>query len=206
MERIPVIPVTSDMYRELNVGKVWFDGITPKLEKERISFSEAVEKVRNPDGERGKVLLLDVKSLQSRSINEKLLKNLKIRGMETWYLTCIERVDDVFDAFNTDAEYVLMPLHLIEDDTELIDIVEVSDSAIPMIFVRNGKAVKRESDEDLVETARSIFEKGYFTISVFDVDGSVSDAQWNELLSMGNIIPFSKKELDTEYSLFSDYI
>ena len=138
--KIPILPMTSDEDNEIILGRVRFDVFTPKMYGETSKMTAVKEKVQQPE-EKGTVLVMDVKGLQRRNLNDVLLKRLRIRGMRTWFMTNIESVDDVFDAFNTDAEAVLVPTNTVRDEDEFEDILSVSDSAIPVILVRKGSAV-----------------------------------------------------------------
>lgn len=204
MERIPIIPAESNLYGKLFCGELAFNGLIPEIIGEKIPFEEAKSKI-DTDENRGKAMILDVKGISKGSINEKLLKNLKIRGVDVWFMTSIRFAEDVFDAFNTDAELVFMPLHLINDETELEDIAEISDSSVPTVFVRNGKGKSFDGEKDVVKIAEEIFRLGYYSVCVFDIDDSLETEKWELLKNLGNIVPFTRKNIETEFSLVSDY-
>ena len=100
---IPILPITTDADNELLFGPIYFDALTPRMKGEPVRMRAVKSNAGTSEG-RGTVLVIDVKGLQRKDINDVLLKRLRIRGMNTWFLTNIESVDDVFDAFNTDAE------------------------------------------------------------------------------------------------------
>ncbi len=141
--RIPIIPMTSDEENEVLVGRIGFDTLTPRIRGGTTRLVAVRTKDDRLSDERGTVLVMDVKGLQRGNLNDVVLKRLRIRGMNTWFLTNIESVDDVFDAFNTDAERVLVPLHTVRSEEELEDILGVSDSVIPAMFVRKGSVIHR---------------------------------------------------------------
>ena len=49
--------------------------------------------------ERSPAVVVDVDSLESKAFNEGVMKIMKVRGADLWFMTYIETVDDVFDAF-----------------------------------------------------------------------------------------------------------
>ena len=98
--RIPILPMTSDEDNEIKLGRIRFDVLTPKMVGETTTMTTVKEK-NQPSEERGTVLIIDVKGLQRGNLNDVLLKRLRIRGMNSWFMTNSESVDDVFDAFNT---------------------------------------------------------------------------------------------------------
>ena len=140
MMRIPILPMTSDADNEILLGRIYFDVLTPKMKGETRKLVRTKEK-REESEERPTALVMDVKGLQRRNLNDVLLKRLRIRGTNVWFLTNIESVDDVFDAFNTDAEAVLVPSHTVRSPEEFSDILDVSDSVIPVLFVRKRNSV-----------------------------------------------------------------
>lgn len=188
--KIPILPMTSDEDNEIILGRVRFDVFTPKMYGETSKMTAVKEKASQSE-EKGTVLVMDVKGLQRRNLNDVLLKRLRIRGMRTWFMTNIESVDDVFDAFNTDAEAVLVPTNTVRDDDEFEDILSVSDSAIPVILVRKGSAVVIGENMDYIKAVRKVFSVGYAAVAVFDLDDSLSEENWKYLTDEGEIIPCS---------------
>lgn len=201
MIQIPIIAATSNAEKELFAGFLRFDGLTPYLECER-DFQTAVREIVSKFEERQPVLVIDVKGLQKRNIDPVLLKRLKIHGAETWYLTNIESVDDVFDSFNTNASKVLMPCHTVRSQEELEDIIGVSDSIIPVIFVRNRDAVFLRKKIRPSALTEDLFDMGFGTVAVFDLDRSVSPEEWERMTAHGRIIPFSyARDLPADFDI-----
>ena len=188
--RIPILPMTSDEDNEIQLGRVRFDALTPKMYGEMTTLTTVKEK-NQPSEEKGTVLIMDVKGLQRRNLNDVLLKRLRIRGMNSWFMTNIESVDDVFDAFNTDAEAVLVPTHTVRSEDEFEDILRVSDSAIPVVLVRRGNAVLIGENMDYLKAVRKVFSTGFATVAVLDLDDSLTEDNWAYLNDEGEIIPCS---------------
>ena len=190
MMRIPILPMTSDADNEILLGSVYFDVLTPKMKGETTRL--VMTKGKQTESEdRPTVLVMDVKGLQRRNLNDVLLKRLRIRGTDVWFLTNIESVDDVFDAFNTDAETVLVPSHTVRSPEEFSDILDVSDSVIPVLFVRKRAAVLFGTNTDYRKVIDSIKAFGYGTVAVFDLDDSIPENEWPSLCQRCDIIPCS---------------
>lgn len=185
--RIPLIPMTSDADNNIMAGQVYFDVFVPKMKG---PFPSTPYPVKGSE-EKATVLVMDVKGLQRRNLNDVLLKRLKIRGARTWFLTHIESVDDIFDAFNTDAESVLFPVHTVRSATEMEDIRSVSDSSVPAIFVRKGAVSILGGSVAFGDAVERVFGIGYHTVAVMDTDGSMSEGDWSSLADSGGIIPCS---------------
>ena len=190
MMRIPILPMTSDADNEILLGKVYFDVLTPRMKGEMSKL--VMTKVKQAESEeRQTALVMDVKGLQRKNLNDVLLKRLRIRGTNVWFLTNIESVDDVFDAFNTDAEAVLVPSHTVRSPEEFSDILDVSDSVIPVIFVRKRNAVMFGTGTDYRKVIDRIKAFGYGTVAVFDLDDSIPEGDWPILCQRCDIIPCS---------------
>lgn len=198
---IPAVPATSTIDRELKVGHVSFDGVTPRLLGELTDYAAFTKELSSKNDERTPVLVIDVKGLQRKTINDVLLKNFKIRGMQIWLMTYIESVDDIFDAFNTDADFVLMPYHAIRSDSELHDILSISDASIPALFVRDGMVVGKKGKEELTATVDKLAGIGYTTVMVFDMTGNLKKENWSAISSRARILPYVGDRKDIAASL-----
>lgn len=191
MMRIPILPMTSDADNEILVGKVCFDVLTPRMKGETSKLVRTKVKASEEPEDRPIALVMDVKGLQRRNLNDVLLKRLRIRGTGVWFLTNIESVDDVFDAFNTDAEAVLVPTHTVRSEEEFLDILDVSDSVIPALFVRKRSAVYLGRSMDYRKVIDAVRSMGYGNAAVFDLDDSIPEDDWPPLMERCGIIPCS---------------
>ena len=188
--KIPVLPMTSDEDNEIVLGHVRFDVFTPKMVGETSKMTAVKAKSQTTE-EKITVLVIDVKGLQRGNLNDVLLKRLRIRGTRTWFMTNIESVDDVFDAFNTDAEAVLVPVNTVRSEEEFEDILSVSDSAIPVILVGKRGTLFIGESLDYIKAVRRAFAAGFATAAVFDLDDSLTEDNWTSLKDEGEIIPCS---------------
>lgn len=128
------------------------------------------------------MVVVDAYSIGTRRFDEDVLKGMRVRGTEIWFMTHIEYTEDVFDAFNTVAEMVFAPLHNIHDRDELEDIMSVSDSFVPSVFVKDGKAITIDGGKDgLNDTLDWISSIGCCRMCVVDTDSSVSIETWEDL-------------------------
>lgn len=164
----------------LHSHEAWFRGTRPVVRGTSVPFGEAVAGL--PRGEdRGTVAVIDLDSLSLCRFTEGVVKNMRVRGHDIWLMTWIEDADDLFDAFNTNADMVLGPLHAVSSDSDLRDILSVSDSFIPTAFVEGGRVLGTKRREDVVDAVRRLHDIGFSRACVLDTDGSVSDGEWDDV-------------------------
>lgn len=146
----------------------------------------------------GPVMMIDCNSFSEREFCEKVMKNMRIRGYEIWFMTYINTVEDVFDAFNKDAELVFAPYHFIDSDAELRDICDVSDSVVPTIFVHKGRAVLHGGRTgDVRDVLEKLVRIGFYRNCILDMDDSLDQYSWTVISEdYPSTIPF----LDGGYS------
>lgn len=144
-----------------------------------VPFAEATGLIPRGDS-RGVAAVADMDSLRSGEFREGVVKGLRIRGSDIWFMTCIRDADDLMDAFNTTADRVLAPMHLISDEDEARDIVSVSDSVIPAVFASGKGALHgRWGVTDVRGALMKLESLGFYRICVLDTDGSVADDDWS---------------------------
>ena len=143
-----------------------------------IPFQEAVGLL--PCGEsRGVAVVSDMDSLRSGEFEEGVVKSMRIRGSDIWFMTCIRDADDLMDAFNTTADMILAPMHLISGEDDARDIVSISDSVIPVVFAsKNGVMHGRWDVSGVRDAATRLESLGFCRICVLDADGSVGRDDW----------------------------
>lgn len=185
--RIPLVPADMDGDETLFSGSLDFNEDMPKVSGSKADYMGSVRRAASYCGT---VLVIDVVGLRKGTINNILLKKLKNRRNITWFMTHIKDAEDVFDAFNTDADAVLFPYRNVSD-YDLSDIVSVSNSAIPVLFVIDGSVFG--TGEKLGDAVENVFEIGFPSAAVFDLDGSLDIGGWQSLMCKGRIIPYSVK-------------
>ena len=164
----------------LHSHEAWFRGTRPVVRGTSVPFGEAVAGL--PRGEdRGTVAVIDLDSLSLCRFTEGVVKNMRVRGHDIWLMTWIEDADDLFDAFNTNADMVLGPLHAVSSDSDLRDILSVSDSFIPTAFVEGGRVLGTGRRGDVVDAVRRLHDIGFSRACVLDTDGSVTDGEWDDV-------------------------
>lgn len=179
----------------LHSHEAWFRGTRPVVRGTSVPFGEAVAGL--PRGEdRGTVAVIDLDSLSLCRFTEGVVKNMRVRGHDIWLMTWIEDADDLFDAFNTNADMVLGPLHAASSDSDLRDILSVSDSFVPTVFVENGRALGTGRPEDAVDAVRRLHDIGFSRACVLDTDGSVTDGDWDDLFDdMPSAVAFTDRHM-----------
>ena len=179
----------------LHSHEAWFRGTRPVVRGTSVPFGEAVTGL--PRGEdRGTVAVIDLDSLSLCRFTEGVVKNMRVRGHDIWLMTWIEDADDLFDAFNTNADMVLGPLHAVSSDSDLRDILSVSDSFIPTAFVEGGRVLGTGRREDVVDAVRRLHDIGFSRACVLDTDGSVTDGEWDDVFDdMPSAVAFADRRM-----------
>ncbi len=174
---------------KLSDGK--FSVLSPKAGTRFLPFKDTVSGALSGK-DRSPAVFIDCESFKQREFSEKVMKHMRVQNTDIWFMTYIETVDDVFDAFNKDAELVLAPYHFIASDAELKDINDVSDSVVPVVFVHNGRAVLRgRRSGDVLEVMEKLVKIGYYKIFVLDMERSLDEFTWSVISSdYPSTIPF----------------
>ncbi len=146
-------------------------------------FESAISSLPLTD-DRQPAVVVDWGSISERSFQERVLKNMRIRGRDVWFMTWISDVDDVMDAFNTTADSVLAPLYAIEDRDALEDINSVSDGVYPVIFVKDGMTSFEGRRMDSSKALGILESTGFYRSVLLDTDDSVSGYDWETIHDM----------------------
>jgi len=144
--------------------------------------------------ERMPVLVVDVKGLFKKRLDDRLLMNMRFPGSDIWFMTYIKDVEDVFDCFMGNVEKVLVPYHTIRNDVVLEEAYEVTENCIPALFVLHGKVVcGGEYAKDIGTTVGRLERIGFREIVVLDTDSTLRTDDWISLCERSSgIIPFVK--------------
>ena len=189
---IDLVPVSTDRDGGMSCGSLTFAGYLPDVKAPLSDYRVVRTSLQSSVEERkGIIAIMDIRGLRRRDIDETLLKNLRIRGSDIWFMTCISDADDLLDAFNTDADRILMPMHLVDDGHELDTIMAMSDSVIPVIF-----SVDRFTDSymgrmDVQRMVGKLERKGFSTMVVLDTDGRLNINDWKDL-AYYDVIPCTR--------------
>lgn len=184
--QIPLIPMLSDKENDAYPVSIFFDGFTPHV----LNFNTT--KITIPESDSKSIIsVMDVNGLQRRNFDNLFLKRLKIKKSDVWLLTNIEDVNDVFDIFNTNIKIIMVPTHTVRSVDEIKDIFNVSDSVIPVMFIRKGMCVCMGNNlwyQDALEMLTNI---GFETVAAFDFDNSLIEQDWKSLVKDSTVIPLS---------------
>lgn len=165
----------------LLASDAWFRGLSPDTRGRTVPFQDAVSRLPKSE-ERFPVVLADLDSLGGQEFREGVLKRMKVRGRDIWFMTWIETADDLFDAFNTNAEMVMGPLHAVLSDVDLADILSVSDSFIPVVYAVDGRAMVGGRRRPTVpEKLDELADIGFYRVCVLDTDGRVPGYDWERI-------------------------
>ena len=177
----------------------WFDGVRPVAVGAPVPFDEATASIPRSE-ERSPAVVVDLDSLSERTFSERVMKTMRVRGSDIWFMTHIETVDDLFDAFNTSADIVMGAYHSSASDAELEDIHSVSDSFMPVVYAIGGRAVLRQGKPgDLLETLSALADIGFYRTCVLDTDGSVTEATWEVIFDgFPSAVPFTRRRSGPE--------
>ncbi len=157
----------------------YFSSVAPKAGSRSFELRQAISECMS-ESERPPVVVVDCNSFENRGFSEKVMKHLRIPSTEIWFMTCIRTVDDVFDAFNKDASFVLAPYHFIESDAELRDICDVSDSFVPVISVHKSKAIlPKGKSADVLSVLEKLVSIGFYRNCILDSERSLDGYSWS---------------------------
>jgi len=138
------------------------------------------------------VVIVDVKGLSRKNLDDRLLTDMRFPGSDIWFLTYIEDVEDVFDCFMGNAVKILMPYHTTRNDLVMGEAFEVTENCIPVLFISSGKVICRGGEMKDIATVIAEMEKiGFTEIIAFDTDSMLRKDDWASLHDMfSGIIPF----------------
>ena len=137
---------------------------------------------------RGKVLAVDIDGMNHRKFNASLMEFAKVPGNELWLVEPVYDDIDVLDAFIGYADKLVFPYHCIRNDSVLKDILTVSDNCVPLLVCRNGKC----HGKDILGLVQMLSHTGFHNVMVADMDGSLSDGVWQDLISeCGGLVSYS---------------
>ncbi len=139
--------------------------------------------------------MVDADSIAMRGFSERVMKEMKVRGSDIWLMTWVEDANDLFDAFNTSAEMITGPLHVVASQDDLEDIVSVSDSFVPVVFAMMGEAVDMGGRHSgIYDALGRLADAELYCPCVLDTDGSITDDGWESILGgFPSAIPFIRR-------------
>lgn len=182
--QIPLMPMLSDEENNAHHISISFDGLTPC-----ILNSSPVKTTIPGSCNKSITAVIDVKGLQRKNFDIALLNGLNIRRL--WLLTNINDADDVFDVFNANIEGIMAPTHTVRSVEEMKDIFDISDSVIPVMFIRKGTCVCTGDNLRYQDALKMLTNIGFGTVATFDLDDSLTELDWKSLVKDSMVIPLS---------------
>ncbi|AIZ56173.1 hypothetical protein Mpt1_c02730 [Candidatus Methanoplasma termitum] len=194
---------------EVRAAPVTINGTDISFRAEPVVHEYSVDEL----SERMPLVVVDVKGLGKENLDDKLLSKIKFRGSDVWFLTHIYNVEDVFDCFMGDIAKAMVPYHTTRTDYVMVEIHDVSENCIPVLFVVKGRVACRGGNtKDIRTSVDEIARIGFREIAVFDTDSSLMNEDWVSLKDrFRNIIPFVRskesgiREIGFEM-IISDYL
>lgn len=184
--QIPLIPMLLDKENDAYPVSISFDGFIPHI----LDFNTIKATVPKFDN-KSITAVMDVNGLQRKNFDNVFLKRLKIRKSDIWLMTNIEDVNDIFDIFNTNIKIIMVPTHTVRSVDEIEDIFNVSDSVIPVMFIRKGMCVCAGNDLRYQDALEILTNIGFETVVAFDLDDSLTERDWKSLVKNSTVIPLS---------------
>jgi len=173
------IPAVFARHRDsaITLSEVRFRRTIPMVDGPTHPLSDIAGKLDHE--KRMPLVVVDMNSLTQRFFCEKIMKHLRVRGAYLWMMTYIETADDLFDAFNGNAEAMISPYHASLSDADLMDILDVSDSFIPAVYAVSGMGIRRKGRKTEIENILGdLRDMGFYRTCVIDTDMSVSEEKW----------------------------
>lgn len=152
--------------------------------------------------ERGKVLAVDIEGMNRGKFNASLMEFTKVPGNELWLVEPVYDDIDVLDAFIGYADKLVFPYHCVRNDSVLRSIYEVSDNCVPLLVCEHGKCFGK----DILGLVRMLSGVGFHNIMVADMDGSISNDLWDDLLAeCGGLISYSpRRPIGTDVHILAE--
>ena len=178
------IPAVFARHRDsqITLSEVRFRRTVPVPDGVTHPLSDIAGRLSHED--RMPLVVVDMNSLCQRYFCEKIMKHLRVRGAYLWMMTYIETADDLFDAFNGNAERIISPYHASLSDDDLADILDVSDSFVPAVYAVSGEGIRRKGRRAPVESILGdLRDMGFYKVCVVDTDSSLSDETWGYIAS-----------------------
>ena len=200
------IPAIYSVFKggEVMSAPVRFDGarISFESEPERLAYSA------DEEGDRGQVLVVDVRGLGRRWMDERLLTNARFPGSDVWFLTHVRDVGDVFDCFIGGAARLLLPYHTARRGRVMREAYELSENCVPVVFVSRGRALCGGGrTADVGAAVEELAGIGYREVAALDTDSSLGEGDWAHLRDrLPGLIPFVRSRGSVAAGGFKDVI
>ena len=129
-------------------GALNFNGNLPQL-NDQIPLNEFLENFTPTIEKYESVVIVDVDSFKKKFLNTDIVKEIKIKKIDTKYLTYIYNIDDIYDATCGIFSNLCVPLHTLKNMDVLKEGIKISDNMIPTIF-------SQYFDENIIEEIKKL--------------------------------------------------
>jgi len=190
---IPTIPLRISGENIL-ASHMSFEGSSPSMTANTVGFNDLMSSLSNVCTKDLPILAVDIDGIRKKDIIPELLRKIRTKH-ELWYMTGIRNAGDVMDAFHGDINKLVIPYHL-TSDALLREIVEISDSCIPALFIERGEPHVRGKKKSLRNCIKTLMNMNFRKILMFDVSG---DNIWGDLRDLvDTVIPYAPSIEDAD--------
>ncbi len=163
---VPLVPVSGKRGAFVS-GTLSFDGNIPKITEERPLKDVLTEVYENTETDDA-IVLLDVDGFSERFLNGEVVKEVRIKGRDLWFVTYVENLEDVISALTGSFSGLGIPLHTIREEDLLDKASELSESIIPTAFIKNGTEISTGRRPDELEILYRA--EGFSRLLMIDMD------------------------------------
>ncbi len=163
---LPIVPASGRRGAFVS-GDLYFEGDVPKL-RGAVPLKNALLKAYEVTGDDDPIILLDVDGFSERFLNGEIVKEVRIRGRDLWFVTYVENLEDVISALTGSFSGLGIPMHTVREDGLMGLASEMSDLTFPVAFVRNGAELSTGRRPDELEIVMR--EKGERRLVCIDMD------------------------------------
>ena len=163
---IPIVPA-SGRRGAFASGRLSFDGNLPRMD-ETVPLKDALIEAYKSTQEDDPIILLDVDGFSERFLNGEIVKEVRIKGRDLWFVTYVENIEDVISALTGAFSGLGIPMHTVKEEDLMDHASEMSDSVFPVAFVRNGTEISTGRRPDELEIM--LREQGLPRLVCIDMD------------------------------------
>ena len=110
---IPIVPASGKRGAFLS-GKLSFDGRMPVISDSR-PLREALIEAYEATSEDQPIILLDVDGFADRFLNGEIVKEIRVKGRDLWFVTYVENLEDVISALTGSFSGLGIPMHTMRE-------------------------------------------------------------------------------------------
>ena len=162
----PLVPASGKRDTFVS-GEMWFEGGLPNMEP-RCDLRDALRKAYDATDDGDAIILFDIDGFRDRFLNGEIVKEIRVKGRDLWFITYVRNVEDVISALTGAFAGLGIPLHTIEDESLLYEAKDLSEYVFPVAFMKDGRELS--SGRGRKELMVHLGMKGFDKIMLFDTD------------------------------------